>query len=35
MNGKKMFLNQAMYAFKLWTNIKPEIDTEAFKLLDK
>jgi len=35
MNGKKMFLNQAMYAFKLWTNIKPEIDTEVFKLLDK
>ena len=34
MNGKKMFLNQAMYAFKLWTNIKPEIDTEVFKLLD-
>ena len=35
MNGKKMFLNQAMYAFKLWTNIEPEIDTEVVKLLDK
>ena len=34
MNGKKMFLNQAMYAFKLWTNIEPEIDIEVFKLLD-
>jgi len=35
MNGQKMFLNQAMYAFKLWTNIEPEIDTEVVKLLDK
>ena len=35
MNGQKMFLNQAMYAFKLWTNIEPEIDAEVIKLLDK
>ena len=35
MNGQKMFLNQAKYAFKLWTNIEPEIDTEVVKLLDK
>jgi len=35
MNGQKMFLNQAMYAFKLWTNIEPEIDTEVVKLLEK
>ena len=34
-NGQKMFLNQAMYAFKLWTNIEPEIDIEIVKLLDK
>jgi len=34
MNGQMMFLNQAMYAFNLWTNIKPEIDEEVFKLLN-
>ncbi len=34
-NGQKMFLNQAMFAFKLWTNIKPEIDKEIIELLDK
>ena len=34
-NGQEMFLNQAMYAFKLWTNIKPEIDNEVVKLLNK
>ena len=35
MNGQKMFLNHAIYAFKLWTNIEPEIDIEIVKLLDK
>ena len=35
MNGQKMFLNKAMYAFKLWTNIEPEIDAEVVKLIDK
>ena len=34
MNGKMMFLNQAKYAFNLWTNITPEIDYEVIKLLD-
>jgi hypothetical protein len=24
-----------MYAFKIWTNIEPEIDMEIVKLLDK
>ena len=35
MNGQRMFLNQALYAFNLWTNITPEIDDEVIKLLDK
>ena len=34
MNGKMMFLNQAKYAFNVWTNIMPEIDDEVVKLLD-
>ena len=34
MNGKMMFLNQAKYAFNIWTNIMPEIDDEVIKLLD-
>jgi len=34
MNGQRMFLNQAVYAFNLWTNITPEIDDEIIKLLD-
>ena len=34
MNGQRMFLNQAIYAFNLWTNITPEIDDEVVKLLD-
>ncbi|MDC3257699.1 shikimate dehydrogenase [Candidatus Pelagibacter sp.] len=33
-NGQKMFLNQAIYAFSLWTNITPEIDDEVIKLFD-
>ena len=35
MNGQRMFLNQAIYAFKLWTKITPEIDDEVIKLLDR
>ena len=35
MNGKMMFLNQAIYAFNLWTNITPKIDDEVIKLLDR
>ena len=34
MNGKMMFLNQAKYAFNIWTNIMPEIDNGVVKLLD-
>ena len=34
MNGKMMFLNQAKYAFHIWTNVLPEIDDEVIKLLD-
>ena len=34
MNGKMMFLNQAKYAFNIWTKIIPEIDDEVIKLLD-
>jgi len=34
MNGQRMLLNQAIYAFELWTNIIPEIDDEVIKLLD-
>jgi|TARA_B110000259_G_C13938568_1_gene371847 shikimate dehydrogenase len=33
-NGKMMFLNQAKYAFNIWTNIVPEIDEEVIRLLD-
>jgi len=33
-NGKMMFLNQAKYAFNIWTGIIPEIDNEVIKLLD-
>ena len=33
-NGQKMFLNQAMLAFNLWTNIKPEIDNNVIKLFE-
>ena len=35
MNGQRMFLNQAIYAFNLWTNITPEIDDEVIELLDR
>ena len=34
-NGRMMFLNQAKYAFNIWTNIVPEIDDEVIKLLDR
>ena len=33
-NGQMMFLNQAIYAFNLWTNITPKIDEGLVKLLD-
>ena len=34
-NGKMMFLLQAKEAFRIWTNIAPDIDEEVVKLLDK
>ncbi|MDA9687659.1 shikimate dehydrogenase [Candidatus Pelagibacter sp.] len=34
-NGQMMFLNQAKEAFRIWTNITPEIDDEVIKLLDR
>ena len=33
-NGKNMFIFQAAEAFKIWHNIKPEIDEKVRKLLD-
>ena len=33
-NGKKMFIFQAAEAFKIWHNIRPEINEEVSKLLD-
>ena len=33
-NGKKMFIYQAVEAFKLWHNIQPEINEELIELLD-
>ena len=35
MNGQRMFLNQAIYAFNLWTNIIPKIDDRIINLLNK
>jgi len=34
MNGQMMFLHQAKEAFKIWTNIMPEIDDELIKILE-
>lgn len=34
-NGKKMFIYQAAESFKIWHNIKPEINDEVSKLLDQ
>ena len=34
-NGKRMFIYQAYEAFKLWHGVKPVIDEEIYKLLDK
>ena len=35
LNGKKMFLNQAAFAFQKWTGINPQIDEEVIRLLDR
>tara|TARA_B100000787_G_scaffold164858_1_gene148047 strand:+ start:438 stop:1274 length:837 start_codon:yes stop_codon:yes gene_type:complete len=34
-NGQMMFLLQAKEAFRIWTNITPDIDNEVIKLLNK
>ena len=34
-NGKRMFLYQAAQAFKIWHGIKPEIDQNVLRLLEK
>ena len=34
-NGKLMFIYQAFLAFQIWHQIKPEINEEVSKLLDK
>ena len=34
MNGQMMFLEQAKESFRIWTDIKPEIDNEMIKLLN-
>ena len=33
-NGKLMFIYQAFLAFKIWHNVKPNVDEEVLKLLD-
>ena len=33
-NGKMMFIYQAMEAFKLWHKISPNVDQEVLSLLD-
>ena len=33
MDGKEMFLRQARYAFKIWTNILPDLDKDTLNLL--
>ena len=33
-NGKMMFIYQALYAFKLWHNLTPKINEKVIRLLD-
>ena len=33
-NGKKMFVYQALEAFKLWHKVEPKVNEDTFKLLD-
>ena len=35
LNGKLMFIYQAVSAFNIWHNQKPEVDINVMKLLDK
>ena len=34
LNGKLMFIYQALSAFNIWHGLKPEIDENVIKLLD-
>ena len=35
LNGKLMFIYQALYAFKIWHGIEPDVSKEVIKLLDR
>ena len=35
LNGKLMFIYQALYAFNIWHEIKPNVNEDVIKLLDK
>jgi shikimate dehydrogenase len=35
LNGKLMFIYQALSAFTIWHGVKPAIDENIFKILDK
>ena len=35
LNGKLMFIYQALLAFDIWHKQKPEVDENVIKLLDK
>jgi len=35
LNGKLMFIYQALSAFDIWHNQKPKVDEHVIKLLDK
>jgi shikimate dehydrogenase len=35
LNGKLMFIYQALYAFKIWHGIEPDVNREVIKLLDQ
>jgi len=34
-NGKLMFVYQALEAFEIWHNIKPQVNNEVLEFLDK
>ena len=35
LNGKLMFIYQALSAFKIWHRIEPDVNKEVIKLLDR
>ena len=35
LNGKLMFIYQALSAFKIWHEIEPDVNKEVIKLLDR